>query len=565
MLGMVVRGTAGQTGSAPLPISIPVDPRRDMMKELQATMLVAELAALRGVLKEIVTVGERGVDRSRKERTADLRPALEGRDPTSTQVQRALQSIQKDAGLPITGRFDDATQNLLLRLGVIAPPPEPAPPPPEAVVADTNPAPLPKKPIDAAAQQVARQSAAQREQLLKSKVETQPLPPRPPTPPAATTPRTQPPATPQTPQAPQKEPPPPDRALDPARLLASLVAAGFTPKGAGAQGMSAPPASSTSTSSPPPPSSPPPSPQQALQAFQVQAQLKPTAQLDKPTIDALVKAGIISPEQAASHERVREATTRADSGSARAQADTTTTQALAGSGAKTQAQVTRAPMSSPEEAREQARLESLLAQAAATERGVQEGKGDPTATMGHGVEAGASTGITGAGAQGGGADTGGNEASVAIGVFAGEESSTGNAHGGDDDHTDDARGEASDALGDLDDEDGVIPDGHYRVQKLSVQVVHALDTILRLDEESGPVCYTWDVTLYRPGVYADGQPAQEVWHLVVDRAHAFDPVWRRAIDAIAARLLYVEPEATPPSLDDVLGALRRARVRETTT
>jgi hypothetical protein len=62
------------------------------------------------------------------------------------------------------------------------------------------------------------------------------------------------------------------------------------------------------------------------------------------------------------------------------------------------------------------------------------------------------------------------------------------------------------------------------------------------------------VTLYRPGVYSDGQPAESVWHLVVDRAHAFDPVWRRAVDAIAARLVLVEPEATAPTIDDLSAA-----------
>jgi hypothetical protein len=148
---------------------------------------------------------------------------------------------------------------------------------------------------------------------------------------------------------------------------------------------------------------------------------------------------------------------------------------------------------------------------------------------------------------------------------AGDESSTGNSDAGDDDHDDDDRGDAVAAHADDDDahdDDGVIPDGYSLVQPLSVQVAAALETIARIDADDGPVCYVWDVTLYRPGVYADGQPAEAVWHLVVDSAHAFDPVWQRAVDAIASRLLYVEPDATPPGLDDLLGALRRARVRD---
>jgi len=552
---MVVRGNP-QLGAPGMPMPLPTDPRRDMLKELIAARLVAELASAEGTLKDIVQTGERGVERTQRlQREAPLRPQREGRDPvqtttatgaapegrppdtrpvpTSEQVQRALQNIQRDAGLPITGRFDDATAALLLKLGVVTQKAAPAPAPKPA-----EPAPTPKKPVDAAQQQQTRQAVTQREQLLRARVETAPRLAIPTTPKASTT----------SARAASEPPPPPmalDRALDPARLLASLVAAGFKA----------------------------PTPTQALSAFQTAAQLPPTGQLDKQTLDALVKQGVVSSEAAKAHEQksasetssstAASAAKKAEGGASKASAQDSSQQQ--GSGAKQQAQVTRAPASSPEEARELARLESLLAQAAATERGVQEATGDPAALAGHGQTPGATTGVSGAGAQGGGADTGGDEASVAVGDEPGEESSVGNADAGDDDHDDERRGEASDALADEgapNDDDAIIPDGHYRVVALSEQVTLALETIARIDDDHGPVTYTWDVTLYRPGVYADGQPAEAVWHLVVDRAHAFDAVWRKATDAIAARLLYVEPDAVPPSLDDVLAALRRARVRD---
>ncbi|HEY1100668.1 MAG TPA: hypothetical protein VGF99_17135, partial [Myxococcota bacterium] len=143
----------------------------------------------------------------------------------------------------------------------------------------------------------------------------------------------------------------------------------------------------------------------------------------------------------------------------------------------------------------------------------------------------------------------------------GDESSVGNTNAGDDDHHDERRGEAVDAADAEVVDDDAIPDGHYRVEKLSVQVAAALKEIARFDDGTVPVHYTWDVTLYRPGVYTDGQPAEAVWHLVVDRAHAFDAVWGTAMSAIAMRLLTIEPDAEPPSLEALLGALRQARVR----
>lgn len=226
----------------------------------------------------------------------------------------------------------------------------------------------------------------------------------------------------------------------------------------------------------------------------------------------------------------------------------------------------RAPPSAAE-AREQARLQSLLAQAAAVERGVQANRGDVVAVVGHGQQPGATTGLTGRGGQAGGLDAAGTEAALVVDDRErGEESSTGNQHSGDDDHDDTDRGDAVDARtedtdDDRHDEHSDDDTGHHRVPSLTEQVRAALGDIARLNDDTVPVHYAWDVTLYRPGVYRDGQMAEPLWHLVVERAHAFDPVWARAVEAVAMRLLLIEPDVTPLTLPDVIAALRQARVR----
>ena len=348
-------------------------------------------------------------------------------------------------------------------------------------------------------------------------------------------------STQQQPSLPQASPL--DRVLDPARLIASLFAAGFTGK----------------------------SPDQALSSFQSAKGLPATGQLDPKTIEQLVAAGHLSSEAAEAHKDTKAPSAKASSATStssssdKAKADSSRQQTATTTATKAGDVSVRAPASSPAEAREMARLESLLAQANAVERGVQEGKGDPTATAGHGESAGQATGLKGKGGAGGGADGNGSESGHHTEGPKGSESSVGNSKAGDDNHDDERRGHASDANVDdhqpKPDDDGDLPAGHYRVVKLSEQVVAALETIFRIDDNTLPVHYTWDVTLYRPGVYGDGQPAEAVWHLVVERAHAFDPVWQRAQQAIASRLLYIEPDADPLPLDEILGALRRARVR----
>jgi hypothetical protein len=544
---MVVR-LPGAGSGVPTPavgFPLPTDPRRDMIRELIAARLAAELSDAESKLTEIVQTGEarsqQRADQAGRRGgaagtiTSERAPATT--TPTSEQVQRALQLLQREAGLPVTGRFDDATAALLVKLGLVripdatpkadAKPAEPKPPTTEPKPPTTTEPKAERKPIDLAGQAQRRQAIAGQEQLLRARLA--------PLPSSSTASRA---------EAFRAEPreTPLDRALDPARLLASLVAAGFQGPSLSNLG-------------------------EALQAFQVAKGLPPSGQLDRATAAALGAAGVVSAEAAsamaaaAEHAHAGEgAHSSTSAASTRERVDVSSN--TKGSGAASQAATTRAPAASPEEARERARLESLLAQAEATERGVQ--AGDPAAVVGHAPTAGQASGVSGSGGTGGGADTGGDESAHDLEGASGDESSVGNSAAGDDDHDDDDRGEAvaagqSDDAGDAD--DGLIPDGHYRVEKLSVQVLAALETIARLDDDGGPVHYTWDVTLYRPGVYADGQPAEAVWHLVVDRAHAFDPVWERATHAIAARLLYVEPEADAPSLDDVLGALRRARVR----
>jgi hypothetical protein len=541
---MVVRlpgaGSGLPTPAVGLPLS--TDPRRDMIRELIAARLAAELGDAESKLKEIVQTGE-----ARSQQRADQagrRGGAAGTTPTSEQVQRALQLLQREAGLPVTGRFDDATAALLVKLGLVLGPdaapkadakptePKPTEPKPTEQRPTTTEPKAERKPIDLAGQAQRRLAIAGQEQLLKARLA--PPPPSSPSPSSSSSPRAE------GFRAETREAPL-DRALDPARLLASLVAAGF-------QGPSSP--SSLG---------------EALQAFQLAKGLPPSAQLDKTTAAALGAAGVVPAEaanamtSAAEHAHAGEGARSSTSAvSNRDRVDVSSH--ARGSGAATQAATTRAPAASPEEARERARLESLLALAEATERGVQ--AGDLAAVVGHAPMPGPASGVSGSGGTGASTDTGGDEAAHDLDGAAGDESSVGNSAAGDDDHDDDDRGEAVSAgTNAADEDDGLIPDGHHRVEQLSVQVRAALETIARLDDDGGPVHYTWDVTLYRPGVYADGQPADPVWHLVVDRAHAFDPVWERATHAIAARLLYVEPEADAPSLDDVLGALRRARVR----
>ncbi|MFH1809077.1 MAG: hypothetical protein ABIJ09_10055 [Pseudomonadota bacterium] len=137
------------------------------------------------------------------------------------------------------------------------------------------------------------------------------------------------------------------------------------------------------------------------------------------------------------------------------------------------------------------------------------------------------------------------------------ERDTGNSKSGDERFGDEERGHAS---GDDGTEEGP---GYYRIADLSEQIDEALYTIVREPGQANQATsYCWDVTLFRPGVYGPGQPAPVIFHLVVDTADAFDPVWQRARAELARHLERLQPDHEPPSEEDFMNALRRARVAD---
>lgn len=164
----------------------------------------------------------------------------------------------------------------------------------------------------------------------------------------------------------------------------------------------------------------------------------------------------------------------------------------------------------------------------------------------------------GQGGEQGGASDDGSEASGSAGPGEdGRERDRGNASSGDEDHADARRGNAS-----IDDgsDDGV---GHYRVPSMSEQAFAALTKIVRdVAVENRATTYSWDVTFYRPGVYGHGQKAQELVHLVVEKATAFDPVWSKAQANLGALVKRVDPDGQAPTLDDIIQAIRLARSRD---
>ncbi|OGQ25158.1 MAG: hypothetical protein A2138_06705 [Deltaproteobacteria bacterium RBG_16_71_12] len=120
----------------------------------------------------------------------------------------------------------------------------------------------------------------------------------------------------------------------------------------------------------------------------------------------------------------------------------------------------------------------------------------------------------------------------------------------------DQRGHAS-----LDDGSGAEA-GFYRVPGVSEQCFAALERISKDGSvENRATTYSWDVTFYRPGTYGPGQKAQELVHLVVDKATAFDAVWAKAQANLTALVKRVDGEGAVPSLDDIIGAIRQARAR----
>jgi hypothetical protein len=189
-----------------------------------------------------------------------------------------------------------------------------------------------------------------------------------------------------------------------------------------------------------------------------------------------------------------------------------------------------------------------------TERGILDEEADEDDDAGEGGD-GKKRGRGGdqqAGAHGDGSDSAGAE-----GERDGNEKSRGNAQSGDDDRGDPRRGHAS-----VDDGTGAGP-GHYAVASLSEQAFAALARIQK-DPQDGlkATTYSWDVMFFKPGVYGPGQKAQELVHLVVASATAFDPVWQKAQANLQVMVRKVEKDVPVPSLDDIVAALRQARARD---
>jgi hypothetical protein len=189
-----------------------------------------------------------------------------------------------------------------------------------------------------------------------------------------------------------------------------------------------------------------------------------------------------------------------------------------------------------------------------TERGLLDEEADEDADAGDGGD-GKKRGRGGdqqAGAHGDGSDTAGSN-----GERDGNEKSRGNAQSGAKDDGDPSRGVAS-----LDDGSGVDAE-HYRVPTLSEQAFAALGKIQK-DPQDGlrATTYSWDVVFYKPGIYAAGQKAQDLVHLVVTSATAFDPVWQKAQANLHILVRKLERDGPVPTFDDIVGALRQARARD---
>ena len=131
----------------------------------------------------------------------------------------------------------------------------------------------------------------------------------------------------------------------------------------------------------------------------------------------------------------------------------------------------------------------------------------------------------------------------------------GNNYTGDDDDDNDDRGQAN---VDGDDDDDL---AHWEVKPLSQQLEDALLQIVRDNDGDGPATYGWDVRLFRPGVYAAKQPAEELLHLVVTRAGPFDAVWQQALAAVNDKLGRYERDAAAVDDAALRRALQRARYR----
>lgn len=177
-------------------------------------------------------------------------------------------------------------------------------------------------------------------------------------------------------------------------------------------------------------------------------------------------------------------------------------------------------------------------------KGTAKKKGDKSGRVGDGDEE-----------EGSAAEGEDEDGASADGDEDGTENAAGNASSGDDDLSDDDRGHASD--GDVE-----ADRGHYKILPLEDQIREALSTLTRTEATSNRgTTYTLDVVLRKPGVYGPGQSAQELLHLVVSDAGAFDDAWNQARESLRRLCNVIEPKAQLPTEEDWKAALRRARVQ----
>lgn len=173
-----------------------------------------------------------------------------------------------------------------------------------------------------------------------------------------------------------------------------------------------------------------------------------------------------------------------------------------------------------------------------------------------GLEDGEGQGTSHGDGEGGGAEDGAFATGAREGDDDGSERWQGNAPSGDSDQDDERRGHAT-----LDEYwDGAA--GHYAIPSVATQWRRALDDVRKdHDATNRATTYTWDVRFYKPGVYGPGQKAEEILHLVVKEATAFDRVWARSMDALTALCrIHDRSVEDVPLQEDLLRAIRRARV-----
>jgi hypothetical protein len=171
-----------------------------------------------------------------------------------------------------------------------------------------------------------------------------------------------------------------------------------------------------------------------------------------------------------------------------------------------------------------------------------------------GLEDGEGKGSGQGGGEGGGAEDGASAQGARAGDQGGSERLSGNASSGDA-RDDDERGNAS-----FDEGSGGA--GHHRMPPIAVQWRRALDEVRRQGgTQNRATTYSWDVRFYRPAVYGAGQKAEEILHVVVQDATAFDRAWPRAVEALSTLARrYDGDDADLPLEEDVLRAIRKARV-----